>query len=71
MADESAAEARFREVFVHFPEVVAYARRQGSRDSESVAAEALTIVAKKPATDTDAGAMRLRRASKDPARPAQ
>lgn len=38
-----AAEARFREVFVHLPEVVAYARRRGSRDPEALAAEALTI----------------------------
>jgi RNA polymerase sigma-70 factor (ECF subfamily) len=45
MADDSAsqAEARFREVFVHLPEVVAYARRRGSRDPEALAAEALTI----------------------------
>jgi RNA polymerase sigma-70 factor, ECF subfamily len=45
MADDSAsqAEARFREVFVHLPEVAAYARRRGSRDPEALAAEALTI----------------------------
>lgn len=45
MADESAleAEARFREVFAHLPEVVAYARRRGSRDPEAIGAEALTI----------------------------
>jgi len=45
MADDSAseAEARFREVFVHLPEVVAYARRRGSRDPEALGAEALTI----------------------------
>jgi hypothetical protein len=41
MADDSApeAEARFRDVFVHLPEVVAYARRRGSRDPEAVGAE--------------------------------
>jgi RNA polymerase sigma-70 factor (ECF subfamily) len=45
MSDDSApeAEARFREVFVHLPEVVAYARRRGSRDPEALGAEALTI----------------------------
>jgi RNA polymerase sigma-70 factor, ECF subfamily len=45
MASDSAveAEARFREVFVHLPEVVAYARRRGSRDPEAVGAEVLTI----------------------------
>src|SRR5690348_418051 len=45
MADDSAseAEARFREVFVHLPEVVAYARRRGSRDPEALGAEAMTI----------------------------
>lgn len=45
MADNSAAEAeaRFREVFVHLPEVVAYARRRGSRDPEAIGAEVLTI----------------------------
>ena len=49
MADDSApeAEARFRDVFVHLPEVVAYARRRGSRDPEAVAAEALTIAWRK------------------------
>jgi RNA polymerase sigma-70 factor (ECF subfamily) len=45
MADDSApeAEARFREVFAHLPEVVAYARRRGSRDPEALGAEVLTI----------------------------
>ena len=45
MANDSVAEAeaRFREVFVHLPEVVAYARRRGSRDPEAVGAEVLTI----------------------------
>src|SRR5438034_243538 len=49
MAGDSApeAEARFREVFVHLPEVVAYARRRGSRDPEAVGAEALTIAWRK------------------------
>ena len=45
MADDSApeAEARFRAVFAHLPEVVAYARRRGSSDPEAVGAEVLTI----------------------------
>jgi hypothetical protein len=60
-----------QEVFVHFSGGRCSCASAGSRDSESVAAEALTIVAKKPAIDSEAGAMRLRRASKDPARPAQ
>ncbi len=49
MAGDSApeAEARFREVFVHLPAVVAYARRRGSRDPEAVGAEALTIAWRK------------------------
>jgi RNA polymerase sigma-70 factor (ECF subfamily) len=49
MADDSPpeAEARFRDVFVHLPEVVAYARRRGSRDPEAVGAEALTIAWRK------------------------
>jgi RNA polymerase sigma-70 factor, ECF subfamily len=49
MADDSPpeAEARFRDVFLHLPEVVAYARRRGSRDPEAVAAEALTIAWRK------------------------
>jgi RNA polymerase sigma-70 factor, ECF subfamily len=57
MADDSApeAEARFREVFAHLPEVVAYARRRGSRDPEAVGAEVLTIswqkLAEVPADD--------------------
>src|SRR5215471_12912304 len=37
------AEARFREVFGHLPEVVAYARRRGSRDPEAIGAETLTV----------------------------
>src|SRR5215468_877504 len=41
------AEARFREVFAHLPEVVAYARRRGSRDPEAIGAEALTIAWRK------------------------
>ena len=41
------AEACFREVFVHLPEVVAYARRRGSRDPEAIGAEALTIAWRK------------------------
>ena len=49
MADDAApeAEARFREVFAHLPDVVAYARRRGSRDPEAVGAEALTIAWRK------------------------
>jgi RNA polymerase sigma-70 factor (ECF subfamily) len=49
MADDSApeAEARFREVFALLPEVVAYARRRGSRDPEAIGAEALTIAWRK------------------------
>ena len=49
MADDSApgAEARFREVFAHLPEVVAYASRRGSRDPEAVGAEVLTIAWRK------------------------
>src|SRR3954463_13015589 len=48
MADSSPpAEARFRDVFVHLPEVVAYARRRGSRDPEALGAEALTIAWRK------------------------
>src|SRR5215471_8409857 len=41
------AEARFREVFGHLPEVVAYARRRGSRDPEAIGAEALTVAWRK------------------------
>jgi RNA polymerase sigma-70 factor (ECF subfamily) len=41
------AEARFREVFVHLPEVVAYARRRGSRDPEAIGAEVLTVAWRK------------------------
>ena len=49
MAADSAseAEARFREVFAHLPDVVAYARRRGSRDPEAVGAETLTIAWRK------------------------
>src|SRR5215471_3223492 len=42
-----AAEDRFREVFAHLPEVVAYARRRGSRDPEAIGAEALTVAWRK------------------------
>jgi len=44
------AEARFREVFGHLPEVVAYARRRGSRDPEAIGAETLTIAWRKLAS---------------------
>lgn len=49
MTDKSGfgAEARFREVFGHLPEVVAYARRRGSRDPEALGAETLTIAWRK------------------------
>ena len=49
MADDSPpeAEARFREVFVHLPVVIAYARRRGSRDPEAVGAEVLAIAWRK------------------------
>jgi RNA polymerase sigma-70 factor (ECF subfamily) len=49
MANDSVPEdeARFREVFAHLPEVVAYARRRGSRDPEAVGAEVLTIAWRK------------------------
>ena len=43
----SDAEARFREVFAHLPEVVAYARRRGSHDPEALGAETLTIAWRK------------------------
>jgi RNA polymerase sigma-70 factor, ECF subfamily len=46
-APTRAAEARFREVFAHLPEVVAYARRRGSRDPEAIGAETLTIAWRK------------------------
>jgi RNA polymerase sigma-70 factor, ECF subfamily len=46
-APTSTAEARFREVFVHLPEVVAYLRRRGCRDPEGVGAEVLTIAWRK------------------------
>lgn len=48
------AEARFGEVFVHLPEVIAYARRRGCRDPEAVGAEVLTIAWRKLA-DVPAG----------------
>jgi hypothetical protein len=41
------AEERFRSVFAQLPEVVAYARRRGSRDPEGVAAETMTIAWRK------------------------
>jgi RNA polymerase sigma-70 factor, ECF subfamily len=49
MADGSkaVAEDRFRAVFAHLPEVVAYARRRGSRDPEALGAETLTIAWRK------------------------
>src|SRR5262245_39396405 len=49
MAHDSApeAEARFRDVFVHLPEVVAYARRRGNRDPEAVGAETMAIAWRK------------------------
>jgi RNA polymerase sigma factor (sigma-70 family) len=37
------AEARFREIFAHLGAVTGYARRRGSRDPESIAAETMTI----------------------------
>jgi RNA polymerase sigma-70 factor (ECF subfamily) len=43
----ASAEDRFREVFVHLPEVVAYARRRGSRDPEAIGADALTVAWRK------------------------
>jgi RNA polymerase sigma-70 factor, ECF subfamily len=49
MARDSApeVEARFRDVFAHLPEVVAYARRRGSSDPEAVGAEAMMIAWRK------------------------
>jgi RNA polymerase sigma-70 factor (ECF subfamily) len=41
------AEGRFRSVFSHLPEVVAYARRRGSHDAEAIGAEAMTIAWRK------------------------
>ena len=41
--DRQSAEARFRDVFSHLGAVTAYARRRGSRDSDGIAAEAMTI----------------------------
>ena len=41
--DQQAAEERFRHVFAHLGPVVAYARRRGSMDAESVGAEVMTI----------------------------
>lgn len=46
-ASDITAEARFREVFAHLPEVVAYARRRGSHDPEAIGAEALAIAWRK------------------------
>src|SRR5690242_7217250 len=79
MADDSSPEARFREVFVHLPEVVAYARRRGSRDPEALAAETLTIAWRKltdlPADDARpwlfATARNLLLAERRKARPAE
>ena len=34
-------------MFAHFPEVVAYARRRGSRDAEAIGAETLTLAWRK------------------------
>jgi RNA polymerase sigma-70 factor (ECF subfamily) len=36
-------EARFARVFAHLPDVVAYARRRGSRDADAIGAETMTI----------------------------
>ena len=41
--DRRAAEERFREVFAHLGAITAYARRRGSRDSDGIAAEAMSI----------------------------
>jgi len=41
--DRHAAEERFRGVFSNLGAVAAYARRRGSRDADSVAAEVMTI----------------------------
>jgi RNA polymerase sigma-70 factor (ECF subfamily) len=46
-APTSATEARFREVFGHLPEVVAYLQRRGCRDPEGVGAEVLTVAWRK------------------------
>jgi RNA polymerase sigma-70 factor (ECF subfamily) len=41
--DQQAAEERFRHVFAHLGAVVAYARRRGSTDPDSIGAEVMTI----------------------------
>src|SRR3954465_2408516 len=41
--DPQAAEERFRAVFAHLGAVVAYARRRGSSDADSIGAEVMTI----------------------------
>jgi RNA polymerase sigma factor (sigma-70 family) len=41
--DHQAAEERFRHVFAHLGAVVAYARRRGSADADSIGAEVMTI----------------------------
>src|SRR5438105_4024239 len=40
-------EARFRAVFSHLGDVIAYARRRGSADPEAIAAEAMTVAWRK------------------------
>jgi len=47
VTDATEAEARFRRVFAHLGEVTAYARRRGSPDPDSIAAEAMTIAWRK------------------------
>src|SRR4051794_11532758 len=41
--EQPAAEERFRAVFAHLGAVVAYARRRGSSDADSIGAEVMTI----------------------------
>ena len=41
--EREAAEARFREIFANLGAVTGYARRRGSRDPESIAAETMTV----------------------------
>ena len=41
--DRSVAETRFRGVFAHLGNIIAYARRRGSHDAEGIAAETMTI----------------------------
>jgi RNA polymerase sigma-70 factor, ECF subfamily len=41
--NHQAAEARFRHVFAHLGAVVAYARRRGSTDADSIGAEVMAI----------------------------